>query len=384
MKTIYLDNNATTMVSPEVVDAMNPFFNDLWGNPSSMHSFGGQVRSYVEEARAKVASLIGADPEEIIFTSCGSESDNMAIRGILESAGKPRHIITTVVEHPAVLSICSYLSSQGHRLSKLECDTQGHFDLNQFRECIANDTALVSVMWANNETGVVSPIEDMAQIAKEAGVMFHTDAVQAIGKISINVKQTPVDLLSLSGHKFHAPKGIGALYIKKGTKINPLIYGGHQESGMRAGTENVPYIVGLGCACERAAQSIENDTQRITALRDHLEAGILKACSHVRVNGDPKHRLPNTLNISFEHINANEIVHKLNDRGIAVSAGAACTAGSLKISHVMNAMGVPFPMARGTIRLSLSTYTTREEIDCVLEHLPRIINQLRDQNRKKF
>ncbi|MGA1869981.1 MAG: cysteine desulfurase NifS [bacterium] len=379
MNTVYLDNNATSMVAPEVVEAMNPFFKDLWGNPSSMHAFGGQVRHYVEEARAKVASLIGADPNEIIFTSCGSESNNMAIRGAVERTKKSSPIITTTVEHPAVSSICSYLSSRGHPLSLIECDTEGHINLDQLRGAISEDTAIVSVMWANNETGVVFSIDEIAHISQRVGILFHTDAVQAVGKIPIDVKKIPVDLLSLSGHKFHAPKGIGALYIRKGTKINPLIYGGHQESGMRAGTENVPYIVGLGCACELAAQSIVNENKKIRVLRDRLERGILSACPHVRINGDREHRMPNTSNMSFEYINANEIVARLDKVGIAVSAGAACSAGSLKLSHVMQAMGVPCAMARGTIRFSLSRYTTQEQIDYVLAHLPGIIEHLRNE-----
>jgi cysteine desulfurase len=378
MKNVYLDNNATTMVAPEVRDAMAPFFEELWGNPSSIHTFGGQVKKYVEEARERVAALIGADPSEIVFTSCGSESDNMALRGAVEAAGGYPHIITTRVEHPAVMTVCRYLGDRGCELTELRVDSEGRLDLDELGSSISSDTNIVSIMWANNETGVMFPVEEITQIVKQAGCVMHTDAVQVVGKLPVNVKETPVDMLSLSGHKLHAPKGVGALYVRKGTKLNPLILGGHQESGKRAGTENVPYIVGLGRACELAAEHMEEEMVRVKAMRDRLEKDILASCPDVHVNGDREHRLPNTVNVGFEFIEGEAILLMLDEVGIAASSGSACTSGSLEPSHVMRAMGVPFTAAHGSIRFSLSRYNTDEDVSHTLEHLPRIVKRLRE------
>lgn len=378
MKNIYLDNNATTKVAPEVREAMMPFFDELWGNPSSMHSFGGQVKKHIDRAREQVAALLNADPSEIVFTSCGSESDNMAIRGAVEAAGGRPHIITTRVEHQAVLAPCLYLESQGCPLTELGVDAQGQLSLDELKDALRTDTAIVSIMWANNETGVIFPIEEITPIVQNAGTLLHTDAVQVVGKIPIDVKKVPVDMLALSGHKLHAPKGVGALYIRKGTRINPLILGGHQEGGKRAGTENVPYIVGLGKACEIAMKCLDEENTRVKAMRDRLEAGILATCPDVRINGDRAHRLPNTLNVSFEFIEGESILLMLDEFGIGASSGSACTSGSLEPSHVMRAMGVPFTAAHGSIRFSFSRYNTEADVDAVLEHIPGIVNRLRE------
>ena len=376
---IYMDNNATTRVAPEVVDAMMPFLTDLWGNPSSMHAFGGQVEPYIDRAREQVARLVNAsDPSEIIFTSCGTESDNMAVHGTVDAFGGYPHIVTSRVEHSAILGICRYLESRGCRLTEVSVDSDGRLDLDELRGALTRKTAVVSVMWANNETGVTFPIEEIAPMVKEAGVLFHTDAVQVPGKLPIDVQQVPVDMLSLSGHKLHAPKGIGILYIRKGTKVNPLLLGGHQEFGKRAGTENVPYIVGLGKACELAMEHLEEEGTRVRKLRDRLEEGILASCPDAKVNGDREHRLPNTTNISFEFIEGEAILLHLSALGIAASSGSACTSGSLEPSHVMRAMGVPFTAAHGSIRYSLSRYNTAEDVEYVIEHMPPVIERLRE------
>jgi len=378
-RVIYLDNNATTRVAPEVVEAMRPFFGDLYGNASSMHSFGGQVRQHVERAREQMSALLGADPSEIVFTSCGTESDNAAIRGTVEAhAGRKRHVITTRVEHPAVLSTCRYLGNNGCRVTELPVDHEGMLDLKLLEECITDDTAIVSVMWANNETGVVFPIEQIAEICRRKGVTLHTDAVQAVGKLPIDLSKTPVDLLSLSGHKLHAPKGVGVLYIRKGTRLAPFMLGGHQEGGKRAGTENVPYIVGLGKAAELAGQHMAEEASQVPALRDRIEAGILANCPNAHVNGRRDRRLPNTANIGFEFVEGESILMDLDALGVCASSGSACTSGSLEPSHVLRAMGIPFTAAHGSIRFSLSRYTTRDEIDFVIEHMPAIIHRLRE------
>ncbi len=376
MRNVYMDNNATTQVAPEVIEAIRPFLCKLWGNPSSMHTFGGQVKKHIDHARQQVASLIGADPSEIIFTSCGTESDNMAVRGAVEAHGSYPHIVTSRVEHPAVLTVCRHLQNHGCSLTELPVDFQGRIDLDQLKDSINSDTAIVSIMWANNETGVIFPIDEIAKIVKNAGCIMHTDAVQIVGKMPIDVKKTPIDMLSLSGHKIHAPKGIGAIYIRKGTRVNPLLIGGHQEKGKRAGTENVPYIVGFGQACELAADQMEKEITHVSALRDRLEAGILKACPEVAVNGDRQHRLPNTVNIGFKDIEGESILLMLDDFGIAAASGSACTSGSLEPSHVLRAMGVPFTSVHGSIRFSLSRYNTDQDVDCVLEHIPPIVQRL--------
>ncbi|MCA1809411.1 MAG: cysteine desulfurase NifS [Kiritimatiellia bacterium] len=377
-QTIYLDNNATTRPAPEVIEVMQPFLHELWGNPSSMHDFGGRVRKHVEEARAQVAQLIGADASEILFTSCGTESNNTAIRGAVEAAGDRPHVITTRVEHPAVLEPCRWLKQQGCRLTELEVDHLGRLNPEDLsRQLSTGGRAVVSVMWANNETGVVYPVPQLAEMVKLAGGIMHTDAVQAAGKLPLDVRRVPVDLMTISGHKLHAPKGIGALYIRRGTRLRPLLLGGHQENGRRGGTENVPYIIGLGRACALAAQHMRAGTARMATLRDRLQAGILASCPDTQVNGDETRRLPNTLNISFHYVEGEAILYHLSDLGICASSGSACAAGSLEPSHVIRAMGVPFTAVHGSIRFSLSRYTTEAEIDYVLEHLPGIIQKLR-------
>lgn len=377
MRTVYLDNNATTRVAPEVIDAMAPFFKDLWGNPSSMHFFGGQVARYIEKARLQVAALIGADPSEIVFTSCGTESDNTAIFGAAEAAGQGVKIITTRVEHPAVLGPCGRLKEHGHNVVELGVDASGQLNVADLRKELLGGPAIVTIMWANNETGVVFPMEEIAKIVKDAGAVLHTDAVQTVGKLPIDLKKTPIDMLSFSGHKLHAPKGIGVLYIRKGTKVKPFLLGGHQENSRRGGTENVPYIVGLGAACELAIGNMKDEATRVSALRDKLEKGLLGICPDVRVNGDRIHRLPNTTNLSFQYIEGEAILYHLSDLGICASSGSACTSGSLEPSHVIRAMGVPFTAAHGSIRFSLSRYNTEDEMDYVIEHMPKIVTKLR-------
>ncbi len=379
-KVVYLDNNATSRVAPEVRDVMAPFFDDLYGNPSSMHAFGGQVAKYVKRAREEVARFINCEPDEVVFTSCATESDNTAIRGSAEwGAPGERKIITTAVEHPAVLQPCRRLKAQGHDVVFLPVDHVGQIDLDELRKELAGTKdAIVSVMWANNETGTVFPIEKIAEICREHGATFHTDAVQVAGKIPVDVRKVPVDMLSMSGHKFHAPKGIGLLYVRRGTKVKPFMLGGHQESGRRAGTENVPYIVGLAKACELARLGMADEAVKLTRLRDRLEKGILETCPNVIVNGDRAHRLPNTLNVSFEYIEGEAIAYSLSDLGICISTGSACASGSLDPSHVIRAMGVPFIAVHGSVRFSLSRYSTDEDIDFVLEKLPPVIKHLRD------
>ena len=382
-KTVYFDNNATTQVAPEVRDAMLPFLGELYGNPSSMHAFGGQVAKHLDRAREEVARLLNADPDEIIFTSCATESDNSAIRGTADYFGKDLKVITTAVEHPAVLQPCRRLKALGHEVVELPVDSTGQIDLDQLESQIkqseqSNNPVLVSVMWANNETGVLFPIEKIAEICKAHGAILHTDAVQVAGKIPVDVKTVPVDMLSMSGHKFHAPKGIGIFYVRRGTKLKPFMLGGHQERSRRAGTENVPYIVGLAKACELARLGMATEAEQIGALRDKLEAGILATCPNVRVNGDQAHRLPNTLNVSFEYIEGEAIAYHLSDLGICISTGSACASGSLDPSHVIRAMGVPFTAVHGSVRFSLSRYNTVEEVDYILDKLPPVIKNLRE------
>ena len=377
MKTIYVDNNATTRVAPEVFEEMTPYFTELYGNPSSMHFFGGQVQRKVEEARERVAALLGAQPQEIIFTSCGTESDNAAIMSALQCNPEKRHVLTTRVEHPAVKNLVAHLKREGYRVTELPVDREGLLSIEEVSRAMTEDTVIVSVMWANNETGVLFPVEEIATLAKSRGIIFHTDAVQAVGKIPINLAESQIDMLSLSGHKLHAPKGIGVLYVRRGTRFAPFVVGGHQEGGRRGGTENVPYIIGLGKACELAATNLEEENLRVKNLRDKLENGLLDRIENSMINGDSEQRLPNTLSISFEYVEGESILLKLSDRGICASSGSACTSGSLEPSHVLRAMGVPFTAAHGSIRFSLSTYNTEEEIDYILEVMPPIIEQLR-------
>ena len=377
MKTIYFDNNATSKVAEEVAEAMNPFFCELYGNPSSMHTFGGQVAHNILQARKNVADLLGCDHTEIIFTSCGTESDNTAIKGALAAAPNRRKIITSRVEHPAVLTVCRDLENHGYNIVEIPVDKFGRIDLNQLEDQIDDDTALVSIMYANNETGTIFPIEKIAKMVTEKGIIFHTDAVQAVGKIPLDLSKSKIDLLSLSGHKLHAPKGVGALYVRKGTRLSPFMLGGHQETGRRAGTENVPGIAGLGKACQLAAQNIEEENDRVKKLRDKLENAIMESCPDCRINGDTENRLPNTSNISFEYIEGEAILLMLDKQGICASSGSACTSGSLEPSHVLRAMGVPFTAAHGSIRFSLSRYNTKDEIDYAIEKIPPVIDKLR-------
>ncbi|HYA43547.1 MAG TPA: cysteine desulfurase NifS [Syntrophobacteraceae bacterium] len=380
MKPVYMDNNATTQVAPEVLEAMLPYFHELYGNPSSMHSFGGQVMKRLRKAREQVAALLGASPEEIIFTSCGTESDNAAIRSAIASYPDKRHIVTSRVEHPAVRALCAHLATQGYRVTELPVDSEGRLDLEQYKRALTADTAVVSLMWANNETGVIFPIEKAAQMARERHILFHTDAVQAVGKIPINLADMCIDMLSLSGHKLHAPKGIGVLYLRKGTKFSPFLIGGHQERGRRGGTEATPSIIGLGVAAELAAQKMDIENTYVKGLRDRLENTILETVENTKINGDRENRLPNTTSISFEFVEGEGILLMMDEYGICASSGSACTSGSLQPSHVLRAMGVPFTMAHGSIRFSLSVYNTEEEIDFVIEKLPPIIATLRSMS----
>lgn len=378
MKTVYLDNNATSRVADEVVEAMRPYFGDFYGNPSSMHTFGGQVAHAIRDAREQVAALLDCSPDEIFFTSCGTESDNTAIASTLEAYPDKRHIVTTRVEHPAVrVTSRHFRDKHGCRLTELPVDALGQISLDELEAALTDDTAIVTIMHANNETGVVFPIEKIAEIVKAHGAVLHCDAVQSVGKLPLDLAKTPIDLLALSGHKLHAPKGIGVLYVRRGTRLPPYIMGGHQEHGKRAGTENVPYIVGLGKACELARQNLAEENTRVLALRDHLEAGLLKTCRDAHLNGDPANRLPNTTNISFEFVEGEAILLRMDPLGICASSGSACTSGSLEPSHVLRAMGVPFTRAHGSIRYSLSRYTTREEVDFVIASMPPIIETLR-------
>lgn len=377
-KVYYLDNNATTRVAPEVEEAMRPFFGELYGNPSSMHFFGGTNQKYLDRARESVAKLLGAGPEEILFTSCGTESDSTAIWSALRAFPEKKHVITTKVEHPAVLNLCKYLETQGYRVTYLGVDAEGRLNLDELKAALSPDTAMVSIMWANNETGVIFPVEDAARITHSRGALFHTDAVQAVGKVPINLAESKIDMLSLSGHKLHAPKGIGALYIKKGTRFSPFLMGGHQERGRRAGTENVPYIAALGRAADLALEKMGEENGRVKALRDRLEQGLVKAVKNTRVNGGGAERLPNTSHIGFEYVEGESILIMLSEKGICASSGSACTSGSLEPSHVMMAMGVPQTYAHGTIRFSLSVYSTDEDVDAVLREVPPVIERLRE------
>lgn len=378
MTDIYLDNNATTKVDPMVVNEMMPFFSEQFGNPSSIHKFADGVARAIKKARKQVQDLIGAEHDsEIIFTSCGTESDSTAILSALKAQPNRKEIITTTVEHPAILSLCEYLEKDGYVIHRMPVDGNGRLDLDAYQELLTDQVAIVSVMWANNETGTIFPVEKMAEMANAAGVMFHTDAVQAVGKIPMNLKDTKIDMLSISGHKLHAPKGIGVLYLRRGTRFRPLLRGGHQERGRRAGTENTASIVGLGKACELAMEHIEFENTQVKAMRDRLERGILDEVPHCFATGDVNNRLPNTTDIAFEYIEGEAILMLLNKAGIAASSGSACTSGSLEPSHVMRAMDIPYTAAHGTIRFSLSRYNTMSEIDEVIKVVPQIVATLR-------
>jgi len=378
MKPIYMDNNATTACDPAVVEAMLPFFTEQFGNASSIHSFGSQVGKALKEARVRVQTLLGAAYDsEIVFNSCGTESDSTAILSAIKAQPERKTIITTVVEHPAILTLCDQLEKEGYVVHKLKVSKKGRVDLDEYKSLLNDRVAIVSIMWANNETGTIFPVEEMAEMAHEKGIMFHTDAVQAVGKLPIDLKTTKIDMLSLSGHKLHAPKGIGVLYVRRNTRFRPLLRGGHQERGRRAGTENSASIVGLGVACELAQQYMEEENTTVKRLRDRLERGILARVKNAFVNGDTLYRLPNTASIAFEYVEGEGILLLLNKQGIAASSGSACTSGSLEPSHVMRAMGIPYTAAHGTIRFSLSRYNTEEEVDRVIAAVPPIIAQLR-------
>ncbi len=376
-KVYYFDNNATTRIAPEVVDAMIPFLREMWGNPSSAYAFGAQVHGHVEKAREKVAALINADPKEITFTSCGTESNNSAIHSALLTNPGKKHVITTAVEHSANINFGDYLQKRGYEVTYLPVDSDGHLDLGLLDKSIRPDTAIVSIMWANNETGVVFPIEEIAAICRSKGVLCHTDAVQTPGKLKIDVKALGVDFLSLSAHKLHAPKGIGLLYVKRRTKYQPYVIGGHQERGKRGGTENVANIVAFGRAAELAMATLEEENTRVRALRDKLENFILTNIPNTIRNGAKEPRLPNTTNICFEFVEAEAILLLLDREGICASSGSACTTGSLDPSHVLSAMGISPMRARGSVRFSLGLYNTEEEVDHLIKTLPPIIAKLR-------
>ena len=376
---IYLDNNATTKVDEKVLEEMLPYLTENYANPSSMYDFAKKPAQAIKEARAKVRDFLGAKNEkEIIFTSCGSESANTAIKGALNCNKEKRHIITTKIEHPCVLNTYKEFEKQGYEVDYISVNSEGVLNLDELKEKIKKDTALVSIMWANNEIGVINPILEIGEIIKTQSpeTLFFVDAVQAGGKIPIDVSKTNIDMLGISGHKFHAPKGVGVLYVKSSTRLTPLINGGHQERGMRAGTENVPYIVGIGKACELAMDSMDYELNEVKRLRDKLEQGILKNVFNARLNSPMMNRVPNTTNIGFEYVEGELILLHLSDLGICASSGSACTSGSLEPSHVLRAMGIPFTALHGSIRFSLSRFNTEKEIDYVIEKMPVIMDKL--------
>jgi cysteine desulfurase len=375
-KHVYLDNNATTMVAPEAVEAMLPFFGDKYGNASSMHFFGGRVAKDLEKARRQVAMLLGAEHDfEITFTGSATESDNLAIRGITSYLKDKKHVITSTVEHPAVLNLCRQLEKEGFRVTYVPVTGEGVVDIAALKKAVDEDTAIVSIMHANNETGVINPVEEIGAFLKPLNIPFHVDGVQAAGKIPVDVDKIQCDLYSISAHKFHGPKGIGALYVRKGTRMRPMLFGGHQEKGRRPGTENAPGIVGMGVAAELAMKHLA-DMPRVAKMRDRLQQGILNSIKTSSVNGAIELRTPNTLNISFEYIEGESILLYLDRKGVYVSTGSACATGSLEPSHVLRAMNLPFSQSHGSIRFSLSRYTTEEEIDYTLSVLPEVVDTL--------
>ena len=375
---VYLDNNATTQVRPEVIEAMLPYLSTNYGNPSSIHSFGREAKTALDEAREKIAAVINSKPREVFFTGSGSESDNWAIKGVLYANSEVgNHIITSQIEHSAILKTCKFLEEQGFEVTYLPVDRDGMVSLDDLRDAITDRTVLISIMHANNEVGSIQPLEEIGAIAKEAGVYFHTDAVQSFGKLPIDVKEMKVDLLSLSGHKIHAPKGIGGLYVRRGIPFDPLIHGGEQERGKRAGTENIPFVVGLGVAAEISLRNMAEEAERLRRLRDKLQNGIEEKIDHIYINGHPSERLPGTLNVSFERVEGESILLSLDLKGIAASSGSACTSGTVEPSHVLLAMGISQQLAQGSVRFSLGGDITDEDIDYVLETLPSIMDRLR-------
>ena len=378
MKRIYLDHNATAPTNPEVVKAMLPYFEQSFGNASSTHGFGREAHEAVAAAREQVANLVGAEPANIVFTSGGTESDNLAVKGIAAAHEKKgKHIITTQVEHHAVLNTCAYLEKHGFDLTYLGVDKQGKIDLDELRDSIRKDTILITVIHGNNEIGTMQDLDKIGEIAADKGVIFHTDAVQTCGKTPLDVVKSNVSLLSMSGHKVYGPKGVGALYVKKGTRLAPQMLGGHHESNRRAGTENVPGIVGMGKAFEIAAESLKENAERITGLRDRLQKELTGRIDETVVNGHPNDRLPNTLNICFRYVEGESMIMMLDMKGVAVSSGSACTSGSLDPSHVLLAIGLTHEVAHGSLRFSLGTGTTREDVDYVADVLPGIVERLR-------
>jgi cysteine desulfurase len=375
---IYLDSNATTQVDPAVVEEMLPFLTRWYGNPSSGYRFGKQVAVALDGARERVAALLGCEPGEILFTSCGTESTNAAIHSALLMDRDRQHIVTTRVEHSATLKTCETLAKRGYEITWLGVDSQGQIDLRELEKAVRPDTALVSVMWANNETGVLFPIEEMAEIVRSKGALFHTDAVQAVGKIPIQLAEAKVNLLSLSGHKLHCPKGVGALYVNRRTRFSPLLIGGGQEGGRRAGTENVAGIVGMGKACEIAGQHLDRENREVRAWRDEFEESILERCGGVQINGDRSHRLPNTSNVAFEGIDSEAVLMLLDQRGVCCSSGSACTTGSLHPSHVLKAMGFSDERARSSLRFSFSRFNTAAEVPRAVDLVESVIGKLRD------
>ncbi len=378
MTVFYFDNNATTQVAPEVLEEMLPFFTERFGNPSSMHSFGGSVGKELQKARERMATGLGCHEDEIIFTACGTESDNTAFHAATLAQPDKKHIVVSKVEHPAVLNVAQMLEKKGYDITWLDVNESGCLDLDQLKASLRDDTALVSVMFANNEVGVVNPMQEIAEIVKERDILLHTDAVQAVGKEYINLAKLPVDFLALSGHKLHAPKGVGALFVRRKTPYEPFMLGGHQEHGKRAGTENTALIIGLGKAVEMGTSFIEEERTKVKALRDRLEKGLLESIPHSRLNGHPEKRLPNTTNISYKNVEGEAILLLMDEHGICASSGSACTSGSLEPSHVLRAMDVPFTYAHGSIRYSLSRYNTDAEVDKIVEVMPGIIERLRN------
>ena len=378
MRRVYFDNNATTPMNPEVLEAMLPFFSQNFGNASSPHSFGREAAEGMAVAREQVAKLIGADPKNIVFTSGGTESDNLAIRGVAHASEKKgRHIITSQIEHPAVLNSCKHLEKQGFEVTYLEVDEYGKIDLDRLRDSIRKDTILITIMHGNNEIGTIQDIGRIGEIAADKGVAFHTDAVQTCGKLPVDVVKSNVALLSISAHKIYGPKGVGALFVKKGTRVSPLQVGGHHESNRRAGTENVAGIVGMGKACELARESLSENRRKLTELRDLLQSELTQRIEDTVVNGHPTDRLPNTLNICFRHVEGESMVMMLDMKGVAVSSGSACSSGSLDPSHVLLAIGLSHEVAHGSLRFSLGAENTREDVLYVAEVLPEIVERLR-------
>ena len=374
---IYLDNNATTRVDPAVLEAMLPFLTDLYGNPSSAYRFGKQVDDAIETARSRVAALLDCEPQEVVFTSCGTEATNAAILSALSADPDRQHIVTTRVEHSATLKLCEKLAKRGVEITWLGVDGRGRIDLEEVRRALRSDTALLTTMWANNETGTLFPIAELQRMAREKGVYFHSDAVQVAGKLPLQMRQSDIQFLSLSGHKLHAPKGVGALYINRKTRFSPLLVGGSQEHGRRGGTQNVASIVAFGKACELAAATLEADAEHVRVLRDHFERRVLSEVTGVSINGDPENRLPNTTNLAFEQVDSEALLLLLDEQGVCCSAGSACNSGSINPSHVLKAMGHSDAHARSSLRFSFSKYNTLSETDNAVAALAKAVTKIR-------